>query len=174
MFCSYLQRRSVSDKSFSYEVSSKTFLYYDDANCLSGIAAPWKFEMLQLHETESSIIVKQGMLHSRGELLLMLDADGATKITDLEKLESQVICTLAEKVKELNPGDQSMKLSDIEVAAFGSRARLEKQALTTCGFKLFTRAAARKLFTNMRLKRYFIIRKAVFLFFLLFTRLLLW
>ncbi|RWV93242.1 hypothetical protein GW17_00044319 [Ensete ventricosum] len=63
MFCSYLQRRSASDKSFSYE-----------------------------------------------------------------------ICTLAEKVKELNPGDQNMKLSDIEVAAFGSRARLEKQALTTVYF----------------------------------------
>jgi len=30
------------------------------------------------------------MLHSRGELLLMLDADGATKVTDLEKLENQV------------------------------------------------------------------------------------
>jgi hypothetical protein len=30
------------------------------------------------------------MLHSRGELLLMLDADGATKVTDLEKLEDQV------------------------------------------------------------------------------------
>ena len=35
-------------------------------------------------------IVKQGMLHSRGELLLMLDADGATKVNDLEKLENQV------------------------------------------------------------------------------------
>lgn len=34
------------------------------------------------------------MLHSRGELLLMLDADGATKITDLEKLESQVCCAV--------------------------------------------------------------------------------
>lgn len=30
------------------------------------------------------------MLHSRGQLLLMLDADGATKVTDLEKLEDQV------------------------------------------------------------------------------------
>lgn len=29
-------------------------------------------------------------MHSRGELLLMLDADGATKISDLEKLENQV------------------------------------------------------------------------------------
>jgi dolichyl-phosphate beta-glucosyltransferase len=30
------------------------------------------------------------MLHSRGELLLMLDADGATQVTDLAKLEAQV------------------------------------------------------------------------------------
>ena len=30
------------------------------------------------------------MLHSRGELLIMLDADGATKVNDLEKLENQV------------------------------------------------------------------------------------
>lgn len=37
-------------------------------------------------------MAKQGMLHSRGELLLMLDADGATKVTDLEKLENQVGC----------------------------------------------------------------------------------
>lgn len=35
-------------------------------------------------------MAKQGMLHSRGELLLMLDADGATKVGDLEKLENQV------------------------------------------------------------------------------------
>lgn len=35
-------------------------------------------------------IVKQGMLHSRGKLLLMLDADGATKVDDMEKLEKQV------------------------------------------------------------------------------------
>lgn len=37
-----------------------------------------------------SIVLLQGMLHSRGELLLMLDADGATKVTDLEKLENRV------------------------------------------------------------------------------------
>lgn len=30
------------------------------------------------------------MLCSRGQLLLMLDADGASKITDLEKLEMEV------------------------------------------------------------------------------------
>ena len=38
----------------------------------------------------SGSMAKQGMLHSCGELLLMLDADGATKVSDLEKLENQV------------------------------------------------------------------------------------
>ncbi|RWW00917.1 hypothetical protein GW17_00036080 [Ensete ventricosum] len=71
----YLQKRSASDKSFSFEVCKRTIMV------LSCLAA------LQLCES----IVKQGMLHSRGELLLMLDADGATKITDLEKLECQVV-----------------------------------------------------------------------------------
>uniref|UniRef100_A0A453M9V0 Uncharacterized protein n=1 Tax=Aegilops tauschii subsp. strangulata TaxID=200361 RepID=A0A453M9V0_AEGTS len=75
----------------------------------------------------------------------------------------------------------SQMLSDVEIAVFGSRAHLEKQALATrkwyrnflmkgfhlvvlltagpgirdtqCGFKMFTRSAARKLFTNIRLKR---------------------
>ncbi|XLT00578.1 hypothetical protein HN51_049929 [Arachis hypogaea] len=40
-------------------------------------------------EKQSENIVLQGMLHSHGELILMLDADGATKVTDLEKLENQ-------------------------------------------------------------------------------------
>jgi hypothetical protein len=32
------------------------------------------------------------MLRARGDLLLMTDADGATKIRDLEKLEAEVFC----------------------------------------------------------------------------------
>ncbi|XP_058109690.1 uncharacterized protein LOC131252918 isoform X3 [Magnolia sinica] len=128
--------------------------------------------------------IRKGMLHSRGELLLMLDADGATKVTDLEKLENE-ICRIAEKELKLRvaaPSDSSPRIPEIAVAAFGSRAHLEKQALATrkwyrnilmkgfhlvvlltagpgirdtqCGFKMFTRAAARELFTNIRLKRW--------------------
>lgn len=129
-------------------------------------------------------IVKQGMLHSRGELLLMLDADGATKVTDLEKLENQIIA-VARKEREFGQSiasDSTLRIADVPVAAFGSRAHLEEKALATrkwyrnflmkgfhvvvllaagsgirdtqCGFKMFTRAAARKLFTNIRLKRW--------------------
>ncbi|XP_042455804.1 dolichyl-phosphate beta-glucosyltransferase-like [Zingiber officinale] len=182
----YLQKRASSDKSFSYEV-----IIVDDGS--TDRTSKVAFSFVRKYKIENVRVIllgknhgkgeaiRKGMLHSRGELLLMLDADGATKINDLEKLESQ-IHALADKVKELNPSNQSLRLSEIEVAAFGSRAHLEKQALATrkwyrnflmkgfhlvvlltagpgirdtqCGFKMFTRAAGRRLFTNMRLKRW--------------------
>ena len=39
--------------------------------------------------------VKAGMLVGRGELLLFMDADGATRVSDLEKLEAALalICS---------------------------------------------------------------------------------
>lgn len=115
----------------------------------------------------------QGMLCSRGQLLLMLDSDGATKFSDLEKLEYQMQRSMIEKMASV---------VDTPMAVWGSRAHLEKQALATrkwyrnllmkgfhlfvcmvagggirdtqCGFKMFTRAAAQKLFQNMRLTRW--------------------
>ncbi|GMP23031.1 hypothetical protein CsSME_00000790 [Camellia sinensis var. sinensis] len=122
------------------------------------------------------------MLHSRGELLLMLDADGATKVNDLEKLEKQIQTVARKELGDSAVSDSTLRISDIPLAAFGSRAHLEEKALATrkwyrnflmkgfhvvvllaagpgirdtqCGFKMFTRAAARKLFTNIRLKRW--------------------
>ncbi|KHN24333.1 Dolichyl-phosphate beta-glucosyltransferase, partial [Glycine soja] len=137
--------------------------------------------------------IRKGMMHSRGELLLMLDADGATKVTDLEKLENQI---QAVAKREYHHGDSSdsdprFRISDIPAAVFGSRAHLEEKALATrkwyrnflmkgfhlvvlmaagpgicdtqCGFKMFTRAAARKLFSNVRLKRWCFDVELVFL-----------
>nr|GFA75401.1 dolichyl-phosphate beta-glucosyltransferase [Tanacetum cinerariifolium] len=124
--------------------------------------------------------IRKGMLHSRGKLLLMLDADGATKVDDLAKLENQILAVA--KAKHQSTGESSEVIEDIPIVAFGSRAHLEQKALATrkwyrnflmkgfhvvvllaagpgvrdtqCGFKMFTRAAARKLFTNIRLKRW--------------------
>lgn len=185
----YLQQRAAKDKSFTYEV-----LIIDDGSSdgTKGVA----FDFVRKYTVDNVRIIllgrnhgkgeaiRKGMLHSRGELLLMLDADGATKVTDLEKLESQIH---AVGRKEYNHGesvtvDSTFRISDIPIAAFGSRAHLEEKALATrkwyrnflmkgfhlvviltagpgirdtqCGFKMFTRAAARKLFTNIRLKRW--------------------
>jgi dolichyl-phosphate beta-glucosyltransferase len=107
--------------------------------------------------------VRRGMLAARGERLLMADADAATVFADLEKLE------------------HGMKVADVAV---GSRTHLKgrgaaegRSALrgfistvfnffvmfvagvkgirdTQCGFKLYTREAARVAFDGQQLKRW--------------------
>ncbi|OVA05117.1 Glycosyl transferase [Macleaya cordata] len=184
----YLQQRAANDKSFSYEV-----VIVDDGSTdgtkliASDFVRKYTIDNVRViplgRNHGKGEAIRKGMLHSRGELLLMLDADGATKVNDLEKLECQ-IRAVAEKELRLGAvnSDSSSRISDIPIAAFGSRAHLEEKALasrkwyrnflmkgfhivvlltagpgirdTQCGFKMFTRAAARKLFTNVRLKRW--------------------
>ncbi|KAK3016738.1 hypothetical protein RJ639_006716, partial [Escallonia herrerae] len=185
----YLQQRAAKDQSFTYEV-----VIVDDGSADGTKRVAFDFVRKYTVDNVRVILlgrnhgkgeaIRKGMLHSRGELLLMLDADGATKVDDLEKLENQIHAVAR---KEHNFGDSatsdsSLRISDIPIVAFGSRAHLEKKALATrkwyrnflmkgfhivvllaagrgirdtqCGFKMFTRAAARKLFTNIRLKRW--------------------
>ncbi|KAI3751371.1 hypothetical protein L2E82_22455 [Cichorium intybus] len=177
----YLQQRSKKDPSFSYEV-----IVIDDGSkdgtkrVAFDFVRKYKVDnirvILQRKNQGEGEAIRKGMLHSRGQLLLMLDADGATKVDDLEKLEKQIFAVAKTK------SGSSEGIEDIPIVAFGSRAHLEKKALATrkwyrnflmkgfhvvvllaagpgvrdtqCGFKMFTRAAARKLFTNIRLKRW--------------------
>lgn len=111
--------------------------------------------------------VRHGMLHARGRRLLMADADGASRFADVE--------LLLEALDALAPAN-----SDAAAVVIGSRAHLVKteavvkrSALrnflmyglhtvlriagvghvsdTQCGFKLFSRAAARALFPRQHL-----------------------
>ncbi|KAG2730260.1 hypothetical protein I3760_01G284100 [Carya illinoinensis] len=217
----YLQQRAAKDESFSYEV-----VIIDDGSVdgTKRVALDFvrkytidKVRLILLGRNHGKgEAIRKGMLHSRGELLLMLDADGATKVNDLEKLENEfkvygdvdqasanylMLCGYAYQIhafarKECHDGDlaasnSSFRISDIPIAAFGSRAHLEEKALATrkwyrnflmmgfhlvvlltagpgirdtqCGFKMFTRAAARKLFKNIRLKRWCFDVELVFL-----------
>ncbi|KAJ7948268.1 dolichyl-phosphate beta-glucosyltransferase-like [Quillaja saponaria] len=186
---SYLQQRVAKDPSFSYEV-----VIVDDGSADGTKRVAFDFVKKYTVDNVRVILlgrnrgkgeaIRKGMLHSRGELLLMLDADGATKVTDLEKLEHTIQATARKKFAcgDSAASDSSFRVSDIPIAAFGSRAHLEEKALATrkwyrnflmrgfhivvllaagpgirdtqCGFKMFTRAAARKLFTNIHLKRW--------------------
>uniref|UniRef100_A0A7N0TZP0 dolichyl-phosphate beta-glucosyltransferase n=1 Tax=Kalanchoe fedtschenkoi TaxID=63787 RepID=A0A7N0TZP0_KALFE len=185
----YLKERSEMDTSFTYEV-----LIVDDGS-VDGTKQV-ALDYVRKHTVDNVRVIllgknhgkgeaiRKGMMHSRGELLLMLDADGATKINDLEKLENQILAVARKDLRNGKSGtsDSSIKISDIPLAAFGSRAHLEEKALasrkwyrnflmkgfhfvvllsagtgirdTQCGFKMFTRSAGRKLFTNIRLKRW--------------------
>ncbi|KAK9053214.1 hypothetical protein SSX86_029846 [Deinandra increscens subsp. villosa] len=96
--CSYLQERAGKDQSFTYEV-----IIVDDGS--KDGTKRVAFDFVRRYKVDNvrvvllgknqgrclcGSIVKQGMLHSWGKLLLMLDADGATKVDDMEKLENQV------------------------------------------------------------------------------------
>ncbi|GAB4831793.1 hypothetical protein Ancab_005805 [Ancistrocladus abbreviatus] len=185
----YLQKRVEKDESFSYEV-----LIVDDGSVDDTKRVAFNFVKKYTVDNVRVILlgrnhgkgeaIRKGMLHSRGELLLMLDADGATRVNDLEKLENQIRAVARKEFhcEDAAARDSNLRISDIPIAAFGSRAHLEEKAIATrkwyrnflmkgfhlvvllaagpgirdtqCGFKMFTRAAARKLFTNIHLKRW--------------------
>ncbi|KAL2652431.1 hypothetical protein R1flu_020559 [Riccia fluitans] len=182
----YLQERASKDRSFTYEI-----IIVDDGSKDSTVRVA--FEYVKKYKIDTVRVIKQGknhgkgaavrkgMLCSRGQLLLMLDADGATKIEDTGKLESEINFAV-DKSFSSKRQEVPVQLSDVTVVAFGSRAHLEAEALakrkwyrnvlmkgfhfcvllvagpgirdTQCGFKMFTRSAARQLFTNMRLNRW--------------------
>jgi len=108
--------------------------------------------------------VQHGVLHCRGERILMADADGASRFQDLESLWT--------RLDDVQDGGKGV--------AVGSRAHLVKTEVvvkrsfvrnclmysfhfllrtvgvgcihdTQCGFKLFTRDAARPLFQSLHL-----------------------
>lgn len=111
--------------------------------------------------------VRIGMLSARGRRLLMVDADGASKFSDLDKLEEAMD-------KEENDEGKM-------VVVVGSRAHMEEESVvqrsyfrtflmrgfhllvllcvrgvrdTQCGFKLFTRSAAQRLFPVYHVERW--------------------
>ena len=111
-------------------------------------------------------------MFARGRLLLFADADGATKFSDLAKLEAAM-----ERLLKLPPKSANKNLGVV----LGSRAHMvnspaviQRSALrnalmrsfhvylnimgistvkdTQCGFKLFTRSAGRVIFPNMHVE----------------------
>lgn len=111
--------------------------------------------------------VKQGILHSYGRLCLFMDADGATKFSELSKL-TDFLKTL--KLNEpgiaigsrshLQKNDSVIKRSFLRkllmigfhmlVLVFG----VKKVTDTQCGFKLFNYYAVKSIFPHLHSKRW--------------------
>ena len=166
----YLCNRRDSDPSFSFEIvivddgsRDKTAdVVLDYANNHPEIRL-----LRQPKNMGKGAAIATGCAHARGEILLMVDADGATKIDEFSELEK--------KAKQLS-------LINRETIVVGSRAHLEgadkanRTAVrkflglsfhllillagvrgindTQCGFKVFTREAARWLFPNQHIQRW--------------------
>ncbi|XP_017029491.1 dolichyl-phosphate beta-glucosyltransferase [Drosophila kikkawai] len=169
----FLEQKSAGNPSFTYEV-----IVVSDGSQDATVSVALRYSkkhgaekvrVLELIENRGKGgAVRMGVLSARGRHLLFADADGATKFPDYDKLE--------EALKQLAPEWQE------DGIAIGSRAHLENDAIATrsffrtilmhgfhflvwlfavrsirdtqCGFKLFTRSTARKLFTSLHVERW--------------------
>lgn len=121
--------------------------------------------------------VRLGVFSARGSVILFADADGATKFSDITKLEESLL-----QLTKCNYITNSDTAANSYAVVCGSRSHLEEESLATrslfriflmhgfhflvwslavrsirdtqCGFKLFTRKAARCLFTNIHVERW--------------------
>ena len=163
----YLNKRSLRNKSFTWEIivvdDGSPDNTYNEALKYSSKEEAGRIRVLKLARNHGKGgAIKKGMMRARGELLLLVDADGATRFSDVEKLEEAM-----------------QRFHDGQGLVFGSRTHLmEDEKLrrtgirgfvslvfhtvlvgmlvpghirdTQCGFKLISRKAARDIFPLQR------------------------
>ncbi|XP_062869653.1 dolichyl-phosphate beta-glucosyltransferase [Trichomycterus rosablanca] len=169
----YLEKRQKKNPAFTYEViivddGSKDKTTEVGLGYMRKYGAE-KVRVLKLVKNRGKGgAVRMGTLRARGRLILMADADGATKFADVEKVEAGL--------ENLSPKPENMAI------ACGSRAHLEEKSVaqrslfrtflmygfhflvwffcvkgikdTQCGFKLFTREAALRTFSSLHVERW--------------------
>lgn len=168
----YLEARQKKNLSFSYEIivvnDGSTDKTTETALEYSKQYGTDKVRVLTLEKNRGKGgAIRLGMFVARGRQLLFADADGASKFSDLDKLEKEM---------------SKKKNSDNMAVICGSRAHLEQDSIakrslfrtflmygfhflvyflcvkgvkdTQCGFKLLTREAAVLLFSNLHVERW--------------------
>ncbi|KAI9244812.1 nucleotide-diphospho-sugar transferase [Phascolomyces articulosus] len=169
----FLQQKEQRNKKFTYEI-----LIVDDGSRDNTIQVALEFAKSHDGNVDIRVLgleknrgkggaVTQGMLCARGERCLMVDADGATKFADLQKLEaaldkitkdghgvavgsrSHLVSTEA-VVKRSFVRNFLMRSFHSLVYILGIRGIEDTQ----CGFKLFTRKSAQLIFPNMHVERW--------------------
>jgi len=120
-----------------------------------------------LRNSGKGAAVKAGMLRGRGQYLLMVDADGATKFSDFDKVFSKmesieqggngVVVGSRNQLKEGDVVQQRKALRKL-ISLMGNLlirsvvgGRIKD---TQCGFKLFSRKAAARIFPIQHLERW--------------------
>lgn len=170
----YCEKRQKENSSFTYEI-----IIVDDGSNdkTSAVGLEYskkyttnKVRVLTLETNRGKGgAVRMGVMKSRGNLILFADADGASRFLDFERLEKAIL-------------KDSKSLETDEFIACGSRRHLENDSVaertifrtilmygfhflvwflcvkgikdTQCGFKLLTRCAAFKTFSNLHVLRW--------------------
>ncbi|KAF9147277.1 dolichyl-phosphate beta-glucosyltransferase [Linnemannia schmuckeri] len=166
----FLKEKAYKDLTFSYEI-----LVVDDGSQDSTVRVA--LEMAQQEDIKDIRVLSfeknrgkggaviQGMQYTRGEYILMVDADGATRFSDLDALQIKLKATEQDGLgvavgsrAHMVKTDAVVKRSFIRnflmysfhkvVYILGCRGIEDTQ----CGFKLFTRKAAQAIFPNMHVE----------------------
>ncbi|KAK8854305.1 dolichyl-phosphate beta-glucosyltransferase [Tritrichomonas musculus] len=202
----YLTSRQMNNNEFTWEIivvddgsHDRTAEYVINFNAQH----PEVILLRQPFNMGKGAAVQAGALHSRGRLILMVDADGATKISEIEALEKKILDLMKIKkaavavgsrasVDEIEdfdnlqpvPGSSLMPEDDFsfegnideQYVQNESKSKAHRTPIrqflglafhllvvfsgvkgiqdTQCGFKMFSREAARWLFPNQHIKRW--------------------
>jgi len=105
--------------------------------------------------------VTSGMMFTRGELVLMADADGATDIADFIKLRDAIDMGASIAIGSRNISNEGVNRSLLrdflgQFNTFYVRYLVGIRGIedTQCGFKLFARKAAKDIFLHLHLVRW--------------------
>jgi len=165
----YLERRRSRDAAFSWEVvvvddgskdqTMETALAYTKKY---GSACVRVLQLAKNHGKGGAVM--KGMLRARGDLLLMADADGATRIGDVERLEEAMAALLQTSRGGFVVGSRFHMAHDDAARRTGVRgfvsmvfgivvAFLVPGGVrdTQCGFKLMSRTAAREIIPRQKI-----------------------
>jgi dolichyl-phosphate beta-glucosyltransferase len=163
----YLESRYARDQKFTWEI-----IVVDDgstdktADIILGYGRQnSRIRLLrQNQKMGKGAAVQAGCLHSRGTMILALDADGSTRIDEFGELERKLRILQEENPEAVvigsrahlggSPKDEERKLRVLWETVFRKLvivAGVKGIADTQCGFKLFSRQAAMWIFPNQHI-----------------------
>lgn len=168
----YLKQRASHNLAFKYEI----LVVDDGSNDKTSDCALDYAKRANLKESELVVLklsinrgkggaVAQGILKAKGRIILFADADGATRFSDISLLEEE-LSRVQRRGLGLVVGSRSHLISSEAVVKrsllrnalmYGFHTYLYVLGIrgikdTQCGFKLFTRAAAHRIFINLHVE----------------------
>jgi len=168
----YLHTRNASDKSFTWEI-----IVVDDGSTDNTTIVALEYvkregtdrmRVLTLEKNKGKGgAVRRGMYYSRGKYILMVDADGATKFSDLDKVENQLKqiekdglgISVGSRAHLVNTDTVAKRKWFRNILMHGFHFLVDFLCVrgikdTQCGFKLFTRKTASIIFPNLHIERW--------------------